>query len=1239
MNLNQILSQIASQGIRLSAEGEQLKISAPKGTLTPEIRELISQNKAELLQLLQNVSTIDSSEALSETLTPYEETSPYPPLSLNEQSLWFVWHLAPESYAYNVSFAGRIPEASNISVWQEVFEHLLKQHPGLQTSFPSLNNKPYRKILETPILDLQVTDAISWSVAEVRQRLIASHREPFDLENGPLMRVRFFQQGAQGLTFIVSAHHIVCDGWSLNLMVEELPVIYHQLQTQESISLAPPSHSYPTFVHWQQELLESARGKQLWEYWQQKLEGNLPVLQLPTDYPRPSIQTYKGDSCVFSLSPELTQKLKKLADSRKVSLYALLLTAYQVLLYRYTLQEDIIVGSPVTGRSRSEFNGIMGHFVNMLPMRSNIQGTASFTELLAQVQATVLEALDSQDFPFALMVERLHPQRDLSYSQIMQTNFIFQKFAQIDVLIASTEETPKNWGGLSFIPYSPVLFEGQSDLDLEMSEINSRLEGAFKYNTDLFKQNTIERIIGHFQTLLEGIVAAPQQPVSHLPLLTAAEQQQILVDWNDTAVDYPHDKCIHQLFEEQVENNQNAIAVVFEQQKLTYQQLNSKANQLAHYLQKLGVGPEVLVGICAERSVEMVVGLLAILKAGGAYVPLDPNHPTSRLNYMIEDAQFSILLTQQKWQHNLSQTIEYLICLDRYEEIINQQSQQNLDHQVTVNQLAYVIYTSGSTGKPKGVTIPHQGLLNLVFWHQRTFAIKSSDRASQIAGVGFDASVLEIWPYLSAGACLHLVDSQTCLSPEALRNWLVSEKIKISFVPTPLLENLCSLEWPPETELKTVVTGGDKLHKFPSSALPFYVFNDYGPTENTVVTTSGLVVSDRGGSISPSIGKPISNTKVYILDTNLQPVPIGVVGELYIGGDGLARGYLHRPELTQEKFIPNPFENSKAKSQKSKLYKTGDLARYLSDGNIEFIGRIDHQVKIRGFRIELGEIESVLNTHPQIQQVVVIAREDIAHTKRLLAYIVIDEHESIATSQLRKFMKSKLPEYMIPSAFITLDRLPLTPNGKVNRKALPEPDETITREHEYVAPRTPVEEIIANIFSDILGVQNVGISDNFFELGGHSLLATQLISRLKVALEVEVPLSCVFESPTVGQLEETITQLRNHVKTRTQQQQTSVYTTPSTQPLMEENFLEFKGNQIGLCSWGFPDNPIVLCIHGILDQGLAWQEVALPLATQGYRVVAPDLFGHGRSSHLELVTSYSPLTFLAQIDQVIQELP
>ncbi|MHC0068928.1 non-ribosomal peptide synthetase, partial [Nostoc sp. UIC 10890] len=613
-----------------------------------------------------------------------------------------------------------------------------------------------------------------------------------------------------------------------------------------------------------------------------------------------------------------------------------------------------------------------------------------------------------------------------------------------------------------------------------------------------------------------------EERISQLPLLTEVEQHQLLVEWTDTQVDYPLDLCIHQLFEEQVQRTPDAVAVVFEDQQLTYQQLNSRANQLAHYLKSLGVSTDMLVGICVERSIEMVVGLLGILKAGGAYLPLDPEYPTERLHFMLEDAQVSVLLTQQKLLDRLSQHQAKLVCLDTDWQLISQLSQDNLITETQATNLAYVIYTSGSTGQPKGVLIAHQGLLNLVFWHQNTFNITTLDKATQLAGTAFDAAVWELWPYLTAGASIYLVKSEFLSSLAKLRDWLISKQITISFLPTPLAQELLSLEWPTENlALHSILTGGDKLHQYPSDLIPFQLVNNYGPTENTVVTTSGLVVAKEQDQISPSIGRAIANTQTYILDSNLQLVPIGIPGELHIAGVGLAKGYLNRPELTTEKFIPNPFKRSRGAGEQGsrgakilpnsqslvpspRLYKTGDLARYLPDGNIEYLGRIDNQVKIRGFRIELAEIEALLGQHDDVQICCVIAREETPGNKRLVAYVVPHlqaicterSRSTPTTDELRQFLDDKLPGYMVPSVFVMLESLPLTPNGKVDRRALPAPD--LQQElSNYVMPNTEVEKIIAGIWQTTLEVEKVGIYNNFFELGGHSLLLVRINQQLQ----------------------------------------------------------------------------------------------------------------------------------------------
>ena len=632
----------------------------------------------------------------------------------------------------------------------------------------------------------------------------------------------------------------------------------------------------------------------------------------------------------------------------------------------------------------------------------------------------------------------------------------------------------------------------------------------------------MERTAGHLEVLLEGILRAPEQPISELPLLTTAERHQMLVEWNDTITEYPKDQCIHQLFEDQVERTPEAVAVIFKESLLTYRELNERANQLAYHLRALGVGPGTLVGVCLERSLEMVIGLLGTLKAGGAYVPLDPAYPKDRLAFMLEDAQAPVCVTQEWLMADLPLPDTQVVCLDRDWPAISSLSTSNLAIEVRPDNLAYAIYTSGSTGTPKGVLIPHQGLLNLVFWHQRAFHVTAHDRATQLASLAFDAAVWEIWPYLSIGARLYLVQPEIVSSPRQLQDWLLAQAITITFVPTPIAEQLLDLEWSSASELRLLLTGGDKLHKSPTRSLPFQVVNNYGPTENSVVATSVALRSE--SNVVPPIGRPIDNVQVYILDPSCQPVPIGVAGELCIGGDSLASGYHNQPALTEEKFIAHPFSDVPG----ARLYQTGDLARYLPDGNIEFLGRVDDQVKLRGFRIELGEIEAVLSQHPRVHEAVVTVREDQPGDKRLAAYIASDPSAfpvvpSELVSEVRRFLEEKLPSYMVPAAFVLLESFPLTPNGKVDRRVLPAPsasDRYVAEE--FIAPATPIEEIVASIWCEELGLERVSTDEDFFELGGHSLLAVQVISRIGETFSVNLPLQSLLERRTVHDLAERI---------------------------------------------------------------------------------------------------------------------
>ncbi|TWH51491.1 non-ribosomal peptide synthetase, partial [Dulcicalothrix desertica] len=1123
MNITEFLQNLSSQNVELWVDGDKLRYKAPQEVLTPTLLSEIKQRKPEIINFLK------SSVAISNTF----------PLSYGQQALYFLYKLEPLSVAYNVAFSFRICSHVDVKALQLAVESLIARHPMLRTNFREQDGELVQEIHSNYETCFEVVDASNLNVDELKQQVIKEHQRPFNLETGPIARVTLFHITDQDYILLLSIHHIACDGWSIWILLDELLLLYAGQKDGVAVSLIPINSTYKDFVNWQAQLLNSSEKESMQVYWQQELAGELPVLNLATDRPRPPVQTYNGATYSFKLSPELTQKLKELAKLEGVTLYIVILAVFQVLLHRYTGQEDILVGSPTAGRSKAEFAQIVGYFANPVVQRANFSGNPTFQEFLSQVRSTVLGAITHQDYPFPLLVKQLQPERDQSRSPLFQASFVLQKAqlgSVIELLTQRETGTQVQRGDLLLEPFEIAQQEGQFDLDLDIIEANKSLFGAFKYNTDLFNRETIEQLTGHFQNLLSAIVSNPQQKVSELSILSQAELHQLLVEWNHTATAYPQDKCIHELFEQQVEKTPSSVAVVFGDEQLTYKQLNTRANQLAHHLQTLGVKPEVLVGICVERSIEMVVGLLGILKAGGAYVPLDPSYPQERLNYILSDSQVSVLLTQQKYLESFPEIGAKVVCLDTDSQIISTHSDKNLSAIVQVNNLAYVIYTSGSTGTPKGVMVEHQSLVNFISSAKIEYGIGFEDRILQFSSISFDVSVEEIYPCLTCGGILILRTSQilnsVSLFVEKCREW----KLTVLDLPTAywqqLISELVATNEILPSSVRLVIIGGEGVLPGKIRLWQKYVknlekspqlINAYGPTETTVEATifnlSGFVLGDTESPIP--IGRPIGNIQTYILDKYLQPVPIGVPGEIYIGGDGLARGYLNQPELTADKFIPNPFDNSKSK----RLYRTGDLARYLSDGNIEYLGRIDNQVKVRGYRIELGEIESVLQTHPQVQQVVVIAREDVPGNKKLVAYVVAQEN-SLTSNQLRELTQKKLPEYMLPSSFVILDTLPLTPNGKVDRKALPAPGGEWEREGEYIAPRTASEEIIANIFTNVFGVEKVSVYDNFFKLGGHSLLATQLISRIRQAFEVELPLRAVFESPTVAQLGQTLEQLR-----------------------------------------------------------------------------------------------------------------
>jgi amino acid adenylation domain-containing protein/non-ribosomal peptide synthase protein (TIGR01720 family) len=1100
-----------------------------------DLKDHLSAEKLELLAYLLEEEGIEISP--TETITP-RKTQDNLPLSYAQQRLWFLQQLEPDNPFYNIPSALRLRGSLNIPILESCFNQIIQRHEILRTKFSSIDGQPIQIItpelnLTLPIIDLSNLSAKERE-AEARRIIDLEAQTPFNLEIPPLLRSSLLRLDKAEYILLFTMHHIISDGWSTDVMVREIVTLYESLTNNQPSTLPELTIQYADYAIWQRQWLqEEILTKQL-AFWQQKL-AEASVLPFPIDKPRPHIQTYQGTKQAFVISPELTNALKILSQQENCTLFMILLAAFKVLLSRYTATEDMVVGSPIANRNRTQIEDLIGFFVNTLVLRTNLAENPTFLELLARVRDCTLSAYANQDVPFDLIVEAIKPDRHLSHTPLFQVMFVLQNAPQ------SNMELPDlTWESLEIVAHTTKF-----DLTLLIEETETELKANWEYNTDLFNSDTIARMSAHFQTLLAGIITNPQQSIAQLPLLTTKEQQQLLVEWNGTQAEYSLDKSIHQLFEEQVAKTPDAVAVVFGNSNLTYKELNTKANQLAHYLQKNGVKTDILVGICLERSLEMAIAFLAVLKAGGAYVPLDPSYPPERLHLMVEDANLSVLLTPEILLDLIpnSQAKINIICLDTEWETIAQNSSINPVKSVTPNNLAYIIYTSGSTGTPKGVMIPHRALSNHMLWMQTELPLNSSDKVLQKTPFSFDASVWEFYAPLLVGGQLILAKPDGHQAPGYLTELIIKENITILQLVPSLLRVLLEEENIPNCQsLRRVFCGGEILpwelqQRFYNQLKHCQLYNLYGPTEATIDTTYWLC--PRQEQAINSIGKPISNVQVYILDAYLQPVPIGVPGEIYIGGAGLARGYLNRPELTKEKFI-TVGANHLSPLQNNKLYKTGDLGRYLPalkdtasrreaiceavsfrsplghNGKIEFLGRIDNQVKLRGFRIELGEIESKLEQHPQIKQAVVQVREDLANQQRLVAYLVSRQEQSPTTSELRSYLSEKLPEYMIPAVFLFLDSFPLTPNGKIDRNALPIPEITIEREL-TVNPRNQIESSLVNIWTEVLQVDNIGINDNFFELGGDSILSLQVIAKARGA-SIQLSPKQIFQYQTIADL-------------------------------------------------------------------------------------------------------------------------
>ena len=1398
------MTRLRHLDVRLWIEGDRLRYSARGGVLSPDLRAELTEHKEDILAFLQETNLTVRSQLWP---VPQISRAGARPLSLAQERLWFLDQLEPGNIAYNMVAAHRLKGQLNRIALEQSLNETVQRHEVLRTTFSIVDGQPVQVVSSSLSLPLSVVEIGDHSETEREaeaQRLVAEEAQrPFDFARGPLLRAKLLRLDNDDHVLLVTMHHIVSDGWSMGVFFSELSALYEAFCEGKPSPLRELPIQYADYAVWQRDWLQGAVLEKQLSYWRKHLEG-IATLQLTTDHPRPAVQSYRGARQSLVLSKEVSNGLKDLSRKERATLFMILLAAFQTLLHRYTGQDDIAVGSPIANRPRVEIEPLIGFFVNTLVMRGDLSGDPTFRELLVRIRQVALGAYDHQDVPFEKLVEELHPERNLSHSPLFQVALALQ----------NVPSQPMELPGLTVNPVERADAGAKFDLLLSVANEPQELRATMEYSTDLFDAATISRLLGHFQILLQGIVAEPNRRLSEIPILTEAERHQLLLKWNDTRKDNALDKCIHELFEAQVEKTPDAIAIVFENQELTYRELDIKASQLAQYLRKHGVGPEVLVGICVERSLEMIIGLLGILKAGGGYVPLDPSYPRERLAFILEETQAKLLLTQERLVENVPEKIAPLLCLDRNWEEIERQS---CDHQIsglTTGNIAYVIYTSGSTGQPKGVAVEHRQLNNYLLGVLNRLNLSTNASFATVSTIAADLGNTIIFSCLCTGGSLHVISEDRIADSNAMADYFSRHTIDcLKIVPSHLaaLQNTSH----PERVLprKLLILGGEAsnsqwIEDIQGLAPRCAIMNHYGPTESTIGVLTYRVEQDVRPAQSSTLplGRPIANTQIYLLDSNRNLVPVGVPGELHIGGLGLARGYLNRPELTAEKFIPNPFSDEPGR----RMYKTGDVARYLPDGNIEFIGRIDDQLKIRGYRIEPGEIETALKQHPDVREAVVMAREDAIGERRLIAYVVANENRApmvgsnqpyplpngtavaqlnknetdymyqeiferqaylrhgitindgdcifdiganiglfmlfagqigknlklfsfepnpavfeilsanasrhapnaklfnfglsneartatftffpgfsllsgfyadpaaekqvvksfminqqkagvsemtelieqaddilderfasqtftaqlntlssiiaqeniewidllkinvekseldvllgiedsdwqkikqivlevdiednlaaitsllerhgyelavkqdlllentqlcyiyairssverlllkdqregahirqipvlndpvLSIGELRNFLMQKIPGYMVPSALVFLDSLPLTPNGKVDRKALPIPDQSrLDLEESFAAPRTSVEEVLAGIWAEVLKLVRVGIHDNFFDLGGHSLLATQVISRIRRAFQLEIPLRALFEKPTVEEL-------------------------------------------------------------------------------------------------------------------------
>ncbi|MCA1568068.1 MAG: amino acid adenylation domain-containing protein [Acidobacteria bacterium] len=1078
----------------------------------------LSPERRELLERLLKQEHVAVARAL---IMPRKGDAGVAPLSFAQQRLWFLNRLRPDSAFYNLPVALRLTGALDTGALERSLSEIVRRHESLRTTFNTVGDELRQVIARAVSLRLSIVDLSALpphqQSAETQRLVEEEARRPFDLARDPMLRAGLWTLSDDEHVLLLVMHHIVSDGWSMGVLLRELSALYAAFKEGRESPLAELPIQYADYAAWQREYLTGEVLAEQLSYWRDQLGGELPVLELPTDRPRPPVPSYHGAEELLDMEPHAAARLRALGRDSGATLFMTLLAAFNVLLYRYTGQEEIVVGTPVAGRTRAEVEELIGFLVNTLALRTKLSGRISFRELLGRAREVCVGAFAHQELPFEKVVEELQPERSMSHMPLFQVVFALQNASDFEL------ELP----GLYAEGLDTETETSKFDLRLSAQESTEGLTLSIRYSTDLFDAPRIRRMLEHYRNLLEAIAADPAQRISLLSLLTDDERRHLLARSTSEPRDYPPPRCLHRLFEVQVERTPDAVAIVSGSETLTYRELNERANQLARHLRREGVGRESLVGVCVGRGAELVAALLGVLKAGGAYVPLDPDYPRERLAFMVDDARVEALITSRQHAGKFSDRPVRIVCLDLDAEAIARESCGNMEGEVSPQNLAYVIYTSGSTGRPKGVMVTHANVARLFSASARRFRFGERDVWTLFHSYAFDFSVWELWGALLYGGRLVVVPYFVSRSPVEFLRLLREERVTVlNQTPSAFRQLMRADEASPDTEplnLRFVIFGGEALDL--QSLRPWFarreearprLVNMYGITETTVhVTYRPVNAADANGDAGSLIGVPIHDLELYVLDGEMQPSPVGITGELYVGGAGLARGYLNRAGLTAERFVPHPWSGVPG----ARLYKTGDVARLLDSGDIEFIGRSDGQVKIRGFRIELGEIETALSRHPAVGESVVIAREDRPGEKRLVAYVVGARGASARADELQSFLRERLPEHMIPVSFVMLDALPLTPSGKLNRRALPAPGQKRPdTSHDYAPPQTKLESLLADMWKEILGLDRVGVEDNFFGLGGDSIKGAVFINRLQDRLAEIVHVITIFKDPTIKQL-------------------------------------------------------------------------------------------------------------------------